>query len=155
MSAGALGLALRAVRSPLASFVPQAALVGLLGLALPGAGFPTELAMFLQTCAFVVFNKVCTSQYFLWPLPFIPLIEFPGLAWRTLALALAAWAAAQAAWLAFAYRLEFLGEPTYLQLWGAGLALLAASAWGLGQLILGAAPAAPAPPPATKSLKLE
>lgn len=147
--AGLPGLALRAARHPLASFLPQFALVALTGLALPGA-YPLELTMFLQTAEFIVFNKVLTSQYFLWPLPFIPLISFPSLTWRRLALALAAWVAAQALWLSYAYRLEFLGEPTYLQLWGAGLALLAASAWGLGQLILGAAPA-----PAPKSLKIE
>ena len=48
-------------RNPLASFVPQAGLVTLIGLYItPRTSL--EFAMFLQTVIFVVFNKVCTSQ---------------------------------------------------------------------------------------------
>lgn len=146
---GLAGLLLYVVRHPLASFLPQFALVALTGFALPGP-YTLELTMFLQTAEFIVFNKVLTSQYFLWPLPFIPFLSFPSLSWTKLGVALGAWVAAQALWLSYAYRLEFLGEPTYLQLWGAGLTLLCVSAWGLGQLILGAAPA-----PTPKTLKVE
>lgn len=94
--------------------------------------------MFFQTALFVIFNKVCTSQYFLWPLPLVPLLSFPSLTWRNLALVLGAWVGAQALWLSFGYRLEFLGEPVYLELWGAGLLLFAVSAVGLGVLLDGA-----------------
>lgn len=144
---GLTGCLMRVIRSPLASFIPQIGLVTLTGFLRPVS---SEMTMFLQTCEFVIFNKVCTSQYFLWPLPFIPLISFPSLSWAKLGLALVGWIVAQAAWLSFAYRLEFLGEPTYLALWASGLGLLGVSAWGLGQLVLGAAPR-----PAPKLLKVE
>ncbi|KAL1406822.1 GPI mannosyltransferase 1 [Vanrija albida] len=147
--APAAGL-LAALRHPLASFLPQVSLVLGAGLALtPAVGL--EAAMFFQTTLFIVFNKVCTSQYFLWPLPLVPLVAFPGLRWRTLALCLAAWVGAQALWLATAYRLEFLGEPVYLPLWAAGLLLFAVSIAGLGALLDGAVAPAPAPTPAQLS----
>lgn len=124
------------LRHPLASFLPQVSLVLGAGFALtPAIGL--EGAMFFQTALFIVFNKVCTSQYFLWPLPLVPLVSFPGLSWRTLAVCLAAWVGAQALWLATAYKLEFLGQPVYLPLWGAGLLLFAVSVAGLGALLDG------------------
>ncbi|TXT07267.1 hypothetical protein VHUM_03437 [Vanrija humicola] len=140
--AGAPGALLAALRHPLASFLPQVSLVLGAGAALtPAIGL--EAAMFFQTALFIVFNKVCTSQYFLWPLPLVPLVSFPGLSWRTLGLCLAAWVGAQALWLATAYRLEFLGEPVYLPLWAAGLLLFVVSIGGLGALLDGTvAPAA-------------
>lgn len=52
---------LTASRHPLASFVPQFGLVLAAGFLLtPRTGL--VFAMFVQTVAFVVFNKVCTSQ---------------------------------------------------------------------------------------------
>lgn len=46
---------------------------------------------------------------------------------RRLLVALAAWAAAAAHWLAWAYLLEFRGAPVHLGVWAAGLAFMAAN----------------------------
>lgn len=43
------------------------------------------------------------------------------------AVAAAAWAAAAAHWLAWAYLLEFRGAPVHLAVWAAGLVFLAAN----------------------------
>jgi phosphatidylinositol glycan class M len=45
-------------------------------------------------------------------------------------------ASPQALWLSIAYRLEFLGEPAYIQLWGAGIAFLAANSFVIAELAL-------------------
>jgi len=65
-------------------------------------------AWFLATFLFVAFNKVCTSQYFLWYLCLFPLI-IPSLklSGRDYAKMLAIWLLAQGIWLGFAYLLEF------------------------------------------------
>lgn len=69
---------------------------------------------FLQTFAFVLFNKVVTSQYFIWFIIFLPnflldtrLMNLKGIWLLTL------WILSQACWLFFAYKLEFLGESTF------------------------------------------
>ena len=53
------------------SFVPQLVLLIVLG-----AWFYRDppFCLFVQTIAFVAFNKVCTSQYFIWYITFLPLV---------------------------------------------------------------------------------
>ena len=78
----------------------------------------------LQTMAFVAFNKVCTVQYFCWYFSLLPL-TLPwnkGMSNSTKALLPLAWAATQGIWLWYAYRLEFLGENTFYEIWLAGCA---------------------------------
>jgi phosphatidylinositol glycan class M len=95
--------------------------------------------MFCQTFAFVTFNKVCTSQYFLWYLVFLPLylpnstlLNKKGLG----SFALLAWLAGQAAWLWQGYKLEFLGQQTFVPgLWYAGLGFFAINCWILGVVV--------------------
>lgn len=81
--------------------------------------------MTAQTIAFVAFNKVCTSQYFLWFLWLLPLV-WPSLKVGRLetGLAVAAWVGAQALWLSQAYQLEFEAKQVFATVWASGLVLL-------------------------------
>ncbi|KAH8057624.1 hypothetical protein JL722_6711 [Aureococcus anophagefferens] len=101
-------------------------------------GLRRDLAatVFAQTLLFVAANKVCTAQYFCWWLPFAVVVAGPGLVHarhgaakrRTVARALGSWAAALAAWLAVAFRLEFAGDAAHGPLWALGLGFLGANA---------------------------
>ncbi|TFY57199.1 hypothetical protein EVG20_g8637 [Dentipellis fragilis] len=114
ISASASGLPLwrRVVRSPFASFAPQMALALGAGLLFGRKRENLVFAWFVQTAAFVLFNK-----YFLWYLVFIPLL-IPRLSITPLRglLYLAIWFGVQALWLSQAYKLEFLGEPVFERL---------------------------------------
>ena len=81
-----------------------------------------ELCLFALTFSFVTFNKVTTSQYFLWYLIFLPIllpqIRMKG---RHLVLLLGAWLVAQAWWLYQAYLLEFHATNTFVQIWLASI----------------------------------
>lgn len=57
---------------PVLGFVPQLAVTAYLGFTI--AGKDLVAAMTFQTMAFVALNKVCTSQYFMWFLWFLPLV---------------------------------------------------------------------------------
>jgi GPI mannosyltransferase 1 subunit M len=77
-----------------------------------------ELCLFSLTYAFVTFNKVTTSQYFLWYLIFLPiLLPYIQLKWKTLLVCLTGWLLAQAWWLYEAYQLEFQAQNTFVHLW--------------------------------------
>ncbi|RAL11889.1 glycosylphosphatidylinositol-alpha 1,4 mannosyltransferase I [Aspergillus homomorphus CBS 101889] len=120
------------------AFLPQLGLsVACIPLAL--ARRSLSGAMLAQTFAFVVWNKVCTSQYFLWYLIFLPLylpyssfLRSP----RKGVLALGLWVFAQALWLQQAYNLEFLGLSTFVPgLWVASVGFFAVNVWILGVII--------------------
>ncbi|KEF62219.1 phosphatidylinositol glycan, class M [Exophiala aquamarina CBS 119918] len=120
------------------AFIPQLLLsTVLIPVALSRRHLPAT--MLAQTLAFVTFNKVCTSQYFLWYLIFLPLYlprssltTCPSLGGTALAL----WVLGQAAWLQQGYQLEFLGRSTFVPgLFSAGLAFFAVNCWILGVVV--------------------
>ncbi|KAF9343898.1 hypothetical protein BGX34_006236, partial [Mortierella sp. NVP85] len=123
------------------TFVPQLALVLAIGCCF---GKDIFFCAFLQTFAFVAWNKVCTAQYFMWYIVFLPLL-IPNLAtnprmslksqgWKMLL----GWAVTQGLWLSQAYNLEFLGQNTFWNLFLASGLMFATNVWILVELISGA-----------------
>ncbi|PAV84505.1 hypothetical protein WR25_21165 [Diploscapter pachys] len=91
---------------------------------------------FLTTFAFVAFNKVCTSQYFVWYFVLLPLVvDRIQMSWDSLKLTLGAWLLSQGAWLLFAYLFEFRGWPTFELIWLSSLAFLLSNAFALNRVI--------------------
>ncbi|POY69951.1 hypothetical protein BMF94_7043 [Rhodotorula taiwanensis] len=130
----ASGLLQSFARHPLAAFLPQLGLS--IGLGFAYGARDLSFAWLVQTFAFVTFNKVCTSQYFLWYLWLLP-AALPRIAMsaRRTAVVGVIWIGGQAIWLSQAYRLEMLGESVYLRVWSASIVFLFAQAVVLGQLL--------------------
>lgn len=120
--------------SPLTSLVPQLFLSLGTGLLLGRRIQDLPFAWFVQTFAFVLFNRVCTSQYFLWYTLFLPLLA-PRVrfSWWSAGV----WIGVQAVWLAEAYKLEFLGEDVFFGLWLRSLLYVGGHAWVLGNVMEG------------------
>eukprot|EP00924_Labyrinthula_sp_SR-Ha-C_P015656 maker-scaffold_4-snap-gene-6.1-mRNA-1 protein AED:0.00 eAED:0.00 QI:0/0.5/0.33/1/0/0/3/209/401 len=77
-----------------------------------------EFCIFLQIFSFVTYNKVITSQYFLWYLSLLPLIYTNIFSTYKEAVKVGLlWFSPQLLWLLWAYRLEFLGENRYFEVW--------------------------------------
>ncbi|EPQ58295.1 hypothetical protein GLOTRDRAFT_114751 [Gloeophyllum trabeum ATCC 11539] len=131
----------KVLRSPLTSFAPQMILSLGVGFVFGVLGSKEHLPFiwFAQTVLFVVFNRVCTSQYFLWYILFLPLL-LPRLSRsitpRTSLVCLALWFGVQVLWLAEAYKLEFLGENVYLGLWFRGVVYLVGNIGVLAVVVL-------------------
>lgn len=101
----------------LATFLPQFVLTFAFGFKYSTYRDLT-FAMFTQTVCFVTFNKVITSQYFIWYLVLLPLIA-PRLNFsrkKTIFLLLL-WLGAQGSWLFPAYLLEFHSVNAFVPIW--------------------------------------
>ncbi|KAK0611072.1 PIG-M-domain-containing protein [Immersiella caudata] len=129
---------LSALRIESVAFLPQLVLsCVMIPFILAKKSLPT--AMLAQTFAFVSFNKVCTSQYFLWYMVLLPLY-LPTSSFmenKRLGLcALALWVASQGLWLQQGFELEFLGQSTFVPgLWLASLGFFLVNCWILGVII--------------------
>ncbi|KAI0362394.1 glycosyltransferase family 50 protein [Trametes cingulata] len=126
----------RLLRSPLTSFIPQMSLALGTGLLFGRRRDDLVFAWFVQTYVFVVFNKVCTSQYFLWYTLFLPLLV-PRLSMSTRRAIVygAVWIGTQALWLSEAYKLEFLGQNVFFSLWVRGLIYVVGNCWVLAGIM--------------------
>ena len=120
------------------AFLPQLFLSCILLALLPSTSYSLATTLLAQTLAFVAFNKVCTSQYFLWYLIFLPLYlpqsSLMQDGKRGLG-ALGAWIAGQAAWLSFGFQLEFLGKSAWLGLWVSSGLFFLINCWLLGIVV--------------------
>jgi len=117
----------------LVSFMPQLLLTVTFGCL-----YYRDIAFccFVQTFAFVTFNKVCTSQYFLWYLCLLPLIlDSVNITFRRAAVLVIAWFTSQGVWLTSAYFLEFEGMNTFLFVWAASVIFFIVNISMLTQLI--------------------
>lgn len=92
--------------------------------------------LFTQTVVFVTFNKVVTSQYFLWYLCLLPLC-LPKLAMNQVeAVSLVViWFFGQASWLLPAYYLEYEGRNTFLYIWIESIAFFCSNLGILGRIV--------------------
>ncbi|QPG95205.1 GPI mannosyltransferase 1 [Epichloe festucae Fl1] len=120
------------------AFLPQLSLSCVL---IPFVLAKKDLAtsMMAQTFAFVTFNKVCTSQYFLWYMIFLPLYLPTSTMLRKPSVGISAlvlWIVSQGAWLQQGYQLEFLGRSTFFPgLWVSSLGFFLVDCWILGIII--------------------
>ena len=119
----------------LVTFLPQLVLVLALAVRFHQ---PRHLLFcaFCQVYVFVTFNKVCTSQYFLWYLSLLPPL-LPRLSCSYLegGLLLGLWYFAQASWLLPAYLLEFEGRQVFRLVWAESVAFFCANIGILARLI--------------------
>jgi GPI mannosyltransferase 1 subunit M len=106
----------------LLAFIPQWALIAFTGVLFH---FDLMFAILIQTLIFVVFNKVCTAQYFVWYMCLYPcalynnrLFKDKKLIFVILALL---WTASEIFWNFNAYELEFQGINTFSRIWVAGV----------------------------------
>ncbi|KAI6196973.1 GPI mannosyltransferase 1 [Aphelenchoides besseyi] len=104
------------------AFIPQLILIVFFAFRY---GKDLPFCWFVTTFSFVSLNKVCTSQYFVWYLMFLPLIADRITMCSTKVIKLISlWFLGQGLWLLPAYLLEFKGWPVMQWVWIASLVFL-------------------------------
>ncbi|EME49208.1 glycosyltransferase family 50 protein [Dothistroma septosporum NZE10] len=120
------------------AFAPQM-LLAVVAIPLILAKSDLSATMLAQTFAFVTFNKVCTSQYFLWYMVFLPFyLPHSSLFERKCkgVIALTLWIFGQAFWLQQGYQLEFLGHSSFAPgLWLASVVFFLVNCWILATIV--------------------
>ena len=117
------------------SFLPQ--LVVQISLIRKFASKDIVFCFFLQTWAFVTFNKVITAQYFLWYVSLLP-VAAVSMKMRPAQLVLTIvlpWILSEVHWLAWAYRIEFLGTSSFEGVFGAGLVFFLVNVYSIVKMI--------------------
>ncbi len=95
-----------------------------------------SFCLFCQTVVFVAYNKVITSQYFLWYLSLLPLsLPQLNLGKSEGIICLIIWLVTQASWLLPAYYLEFQGYNAFQVVWIESLAFFTANIGLLAKFI--------------------
>lgn len=119
----------------LVTFLPQVIVLVIISFLFPSKEH-LPFTFFLQIYSFVIFNKVCTSQYFLWYLSLLPLLG-PNLRmkWTHALLLIALWFFIQVSWLLPAYYLEFEGRNTFIYIWLESIAFFSGNIGILLQVI--------------------
>ena len=119
----------------LITFVPQ--LILLLCLSKRFSSIPDiPFCVLCQTFVFVVYNKVCTSQYFLWYIAPLALVAPRLRLSKTESLVLLLlWGFTQGSWLLPAYFLEFKGYNTFQFIWIESMAFFCANVGILSKCI--------------------
>ncbi|XP_071441584.1 GPI mannosyltransferase 1 [Hetaerina americana] len=134
------------------SFLPQLIVIVLLGVKY-GTRKDLPFACFCQVYIFVVFNKVITAQYFIWPLSIFPIVT-PMLrgnqrsssqlgandtvyscTLNKFVLRVGQWLLSVALWLYSAYNLEFLGLNTFFYIWTCSLMLFGTNVFIIKELV--------------------
>jgi phosphatidylinositol glycan class M len=119
----------------LASFLPQVILLVSVAFLYPSRN-DLCFTLFVQTYFFVIFNKVSTSQYFLWYLSFLPVLGSRfDIKWTHAGVLVMVWYFAQLSWLLPAYYLEFEGRNTFFYIWLESIAFFCGNIGILTQLI--------------------
>ncbi|OMJ95430.1 hypothetical protein SteCoe_1195 [Stentor coeruleus] len=118
----------------LMAFIPQWGLI----IYMSFSRLPLYITMLSSTFVFVIFNKVCTAQYFIWYITLLP-ITLPGLkiSLKSGLGLIIPWVLTEVHWLYWGYRLEFLGENVFWELWAASLCFFVANARVLVKLMQG------------------
>ncbi|EJD75120.1 hypothetical protein, variant [Loa loa] len=115
------------------AFIPQVSLIIWLAFR-----FHDDLPFcwLITTVVFVSFNKVCTSQYFIWYICLLPIAQRNiEISTKTAVYLIILWFLGQAFWLCPAYLFEFHGLDTFCLIWLSSLFFLAINTGIIVQLI--------------------